>query len=61
MVGCEISITRVPGADSIIGTGLITDSIVATSAPRNLFLFAPKRVRRIYYAARSSALLVRTL
>lgn len=53
VVGCEISITRVPGADSIIGTGLITDSIVATSAPRNLFLFAPKRVRRIYYAARS--------
>lgn len=55
VVGCEISITRVPEADSIIEAGLITDSIVATSAPRNLFLFALKRTRRIYYAARSSA------
>lgn len=55
VVGCEISITRVPETDSIIEAGLITDSIVATSAPRNLFLFAPKRSRRIYYASRSSA------
>lgn len=52
MVDCEISITRVPEADSIIEAGLITDSIVATSASRNLFLFALKHSRRIYYAAR---------
>lgn len=61
VVGCEISITRVPEADPIIEAGLITDSIVATSASRNLFLFALKRSRRIYYAARSSALLVLAL
>lgn len=42
VVGCEISITRVPEVDSIIEAGLITDSIVATSASRNLFLFALK-------------------
>ena len=51
VVDGEISITRVPEVDSIIEAGLITDSIVATSASRNLFLFALKHSRRIYYAA----------